>query len=129
MERNRHEQADGPQLLPGGTHVLFTIATGTARDRWDHAQIVAHSLTTGERKTLLGGGSGARYVPTGHLVYAVGGALFARAFDAAHLEVKGTAVPVVVGVGRAVGGVTGVAQFSVSDGGTLAYVAGPTSPA
>ena len=121
------EQADGPQLLPGGTHVLFTVATGTARDRWDHAQVVAHSLETGERRTLLIGGSGARYVPTGHLVYAVGGTLFARAFDAARLEMKDTAAPVVVGVGRSVGGFTGVAQFSVSDNGTLAYVVGPTS--
>jgi Tol biopolymer transport system component len=122
------EQADGPQLLPGGTQVLFTIATGTARDRWDHAQVVAHSLETGERKTLLIGGSGARYVPTGHLVYAVGGTLFARAFDAARLEIKGMAVPVVVGVGRSIGGVTGVAQFSVSNNGTLAYLPGPPSP-
>jgi serine/threonine-protein kinase len=123
------EQPDGPQLLPGGSHVLFTVASGTASDRWDHAQVVAHSLETGERKTLLTGGSGARYIPTGHLVYAVGGTLFARAFDAERLEVKGTAVPVVVGVGRAVRGGAGVAQFSVSDSGTLIYVAGPTSPA
>jgi serine/threonine-protein kinase len=123
------EQADGPQLLPGGSHVLFTVASGTASDRWDHAQVVAHSLETGERKTLVTGGSGARYIPTGHLVYAVGGTLFARAFDAKRLEVKGTAVPVVVGVGRAVSGMAGVAQFSVSDSGTLAYVVGPTSPA
>ena len=122
------EQADGPQLLPGSTHVLFSIATGTSRDRWDRAQVVAHSLTTGERKTLLIGGSGARYIPTGHLVYAVGGTLFARAFDAERLEVEETAVPVVVGVGRAVGGVAGVAQFSVSDNGTLVYVVGPPSP-
>ena len=122
------EQADGPQLLPGGTHVLFTVATGTARDRWDRAQVVATSLTSGERKTLLIGGSGARYLPTGHLVYAVGGTLFARAFDAARLAIRGTAVPVVVGVGRSAGGVTGVAQFSVSDSGTLAYIVGPTSP-
>lgn len=121
------EQADGPQLLPGGTHVLFTVASGTARDRWDHAQVVAHSLTTGDRKTLHTGGSGARYVATGHLVYAVGGTLFARAFDAERLELTGTAVPVVAGVGRSVGGVTGAAQFSVSDNGTLVYIPGPPS--
>ncbi|AMY09517.1 Serine/threonine-protein kinase PrkC [Luteitalea pratensis] len=122
------EQADSPQLLPGGRHVLFTLATGTARDRWDHARIVAQSLATGQRKTLVIGGSAGRYVATGHLVYAVGGTLFARAFDAARLEMKGTAIPVVVGVGRSVGGATGVAQFSVSEEGTLAYVVGPASP-
>jgi hypothetical protein len=94
------EQADSPQLLPGGTHVLFTLATGTARDRWNHAHVVAQSLTSGERKTLMIGGSAARYVPTGHLVYAVGGSLFARSFDVARLQVNETAVPIVVGVGR-----------------------------
>jgi hypothetical protein len=90
---------------------------------------MAHSLITGERKTLLIGGSGARYVPTGHLVYTVGGTLFARAFDPERLELKGAAVPVVVGVGRSLGAVTGVAQFTVADNGTLAYVVGPPSPA
>ena len=37
-------------------------------------------------------------------------------------------MPVVVGVGRSVAGVTGVAQFSVSDTGTLAYIVGSSSP-
>ena len=35
------------------------------------------SLRSGERKTLIDGGSDARYVPTGHLVYALGGVVFA----------------------------------------------------
>ena len=47
------EEAHGPQLLPGGQHVLFTLATGTAFDRWDDAQIVVQSLTSGERTTLV----------------------------------------------------------------------------
>ena len=34
------------------------------------AQIVVQSLETGVRKTLIEGGSDARYVPTGHIVYA-----------------------------------------------------------
>jgi Tol biopolymer transport system component len=41
---------------------------------------------------------------------------------------KGAAMPVIVGVGRSIGGVTGVAQFSVSENGALAYVVGPASP-
>ena len=64
------EQAHGPQLLPGGEAVLFTLATGTALERWDKATIVTQVLRTGERKTLVNGGSDARYLPTGHLVYA-----------------------------------------------------------
>jgi WD40-like Beta Propeller Repeat len=121
------EQADSPQLLPGGTHVMFTLANGTARDRWDQARVVAQSLASGQRKILLTGGSHARYVATGHLIYAVSGTLFARPFDLRRLEVTGDALPVIVGIGRSIGGTTGVAQFSVSDSGSLAYVAGPLS--
>ena len=37
------------------------------------AQIVVQSLETGVSKTLIEGGSDARYVPTGHIVYVIGG--------------------------------------------------------
>ena len=33
---------------------------GTARDRWDKARIVVQSITSGEPKTLIEGGSDAR---------------------------------------------------------------------
>ncbi len=121
------ESAYGPQLLPGGTHVMFTLATGTARDRWDKAQIVAQSLKDAQRKTLIKGGSDARYVPTGHIVYALSGTLYAAAFDAERLEVKGDAVPVLEGVSRSNGGAFGAAHFSVSSNGSLAYIPGPVS--
>ena len=94
--------AFGPQLLPDGGTLLFTIVkrTDAAIDRWDDAQIVVQSLETGVRKTLIEGGSDARYVPTGHIVYASGGTLFAVPFDLPKLEVTGGAVPVVEGVRR-----------------------------
>ena len=50
------EAAQAPQILPGGQHVLFTLATGTAHDRSDRARIVVQSLQSGERKTLIDGG-------------------------------------------------------------------------
>ena len=77
--------AYGPQLLPDGDTLLFTIVkrTSCGLDRWDDAQIVVQSLKTGERKTLVEGGSDARYVPTGHIVYASAGTLFAVPFDLA----------------------------------------------
>src|SRR5262249_44419125 len=71
------ELAHGPQMLPDGRAVLFTLASGTDSDRWDKAKIVVQTLSSGERKTLIEGGSDARYVSTGHLVYALGGTLFA----------------------------------------------------
>ena len=52
----------------------------------------------GERRVLINGGAGARYVPTGHLVYMLNGALMAVPFDADRLETTGTAVPLLDGV-------------------------------
>jgi hypothetical protein len=123
------EQAYGPQILPGGEAVLFTLATGTAAERWDKAQIVTQTLRSGERKTLVDGGSDARYVPTGHLVYAVGGILFAVPMDLGRLEVTGGPVPIVEGVRRAGLNTTGVAHFGFSSTGSLIYVPGPVSTA
>jgi serine/threonine-protein kinase len=122
------ELAHGPQMLPGGQAVLFTLANGTDVDRWDKARVVVQTLKSGERRTLIEGGSDARYVPTGHLVYALNGTVFAVPFDLRRLEVTGGPVPIVEGVLRASGSVpTGVAQFSVSAGGTLVYIPGPVS--
>ncbi len=101
-----NEAAQGPQLLQGGRSVLFTLATGITdplgpgADVWDKASIVVQSLESGKRKTLIDGGSDARYVPTGHLVYALEGTLLAVPFDAARLEVLGDPVRVVEGVAR-----------------------------
>ncbi|MCA1560135.1 MAG: hypothetical protein LC804_07670, partial [Acidobacteria bacterium] len=100
---------------------------GTGADKWDRAQVVAQSLKTGERQVIIEGGSDARYVPTGHLVYAQGGLLFATPFDPGRLSPGGGAVPVVEGVRRSDGGQTGVAQFSVATTGSLVYVPGPVS--
>ena len=45
-----------------------------------------------ERRSSIGGSDG-RYLPTGHLVYALGGVVFARPFDLRRLEVTGGPVP------------------------------------
>jgi serine/threonine-protein kinase len=123
------EQAYGPQILPGGEAVLFTLATGTAAERWDKAQIVTQSLRSGERRTLVKGGSDARYVPTGHLVYAVGGIVFAVPMNVRRLEVTGGPVPIVEGVRRPALNTTGAAQFGFSNTGSLMYLPGPASTA
>src|SRR5262249_6131198 len=56
----QEELAHGPQLLPGGDVVLFTLAQVQGSDRWNKAQIVAQSLKTGERKVVIDGGSDPR---------------------------------------------------------------------
>src|SRR5262249_4560031 len=118
---------DNPQILPGGEHVMFTIASGSAADRWDRAQIVVQSLKSGERKVIVDGGSDGRYLNSGHVIYAKAGIEFAVPFDLKRLSVTGGAVPIVEGVRGAGGANTGAAHLSVSDTGTLVYVPGPAT--
>jgi serine/threonine-protein kinase len=121
-----NEIAHGPQMLPDGDTVLFTLAVGTVSDRWNKAQIVAQSLKSGERRVLVNGGSDARYISTGHLIYTLAGTLMAVPFDVKGLAVTGSAVPIVEGI-LAAGNNTGTSQFSVSENGSLAYIPGDAS--
>jgi serine/threonine-protein kinase len=122
----RGQLAYRPQLLPDRKTVLFTLASGTGVDRWDRAQIVAQSLSSGERR-VIGEGSAARYVPTGHLLYALRGVLYGAPFDAQRLQLTGPGVPLIEGVRRA-GLSSGAAHFSVSESGAVAYLEGPITP-
>jgi eukaryotic-like serine/threonine-protein kinase len=123
------EIPEGPQMLPDGDTLLYTLATNTRKgmDRWDKARIVVQSITTGARTLLIDGGSDARYLATGHLAYAVGGTLFAVPFDLRRLKVTGEPVPLVEGVRRASAAVSGMADFAVSADGTLVYTPGPAN--
>jgi serine/threonine-protein kinase len=115
------ESAHGPQLLPDGRTVLFTLATQSVGG-WNKAKIVAHALDTGKQTVVIDGGTDARYLPTGHLVYALNGALLAAPFDASALALTGGAVALVEEVAQTNAGQTGAAQFSVNANGTLVYV-------
>ena len=118
------ELAHGPSMLPGGNAVVFTLAKGMlGMDRWDKARIVAQALTSAEPKVLVEGGSDARYVPNGHLIYALSGTILAVPFDAQRLTVTGGPVPVIEGVADA-NASTGTSQFSISDNGSLVFVPG-----
>jgi eukaryotic-like serine/threonine-protein kinase len=119
--------AHSPQLLPGGRAILFTLLA--RRYAWDTAQIVVQSLDSGKRNVVVERGAGARYVPTGHLVYALDGTLLAVPFDVTRLAPTGDAVPLVGDVAQP--DVT--AQFAISSQGGLVYVprgaiAGPYRP-
>ena len=107
------------------THFLLPSDEGGTN--WDASTIVVDRLDTGERKILIRGGTDARYLPTGHLVYAVGSTLFAVPFDLGKLEVTGGSIPVVEGVMRSTAN-TGPAQFSFSKDGTLAFASGTGRP-
>ena len=105
-----------PSLLPDGEHLLFTAF----RVPLEETLISVLSLATGERKDIHSGGIHPHYVPTGHILYVAGEAIYAVPFDPDALEVTGDAVPVVQDVAMAV--VNGQAAFAVSDDGTLVYV-------
>jgi len=105
-----------PQILPDGDHVLFTAY----RTPIERATIEVLSIKTGERKVLLTGGVYGLYVPTGHLLYAVGETIRAVPFDLERLAVTGPAMPVVDSV--AMNPSDGAAAFDVSENGTLAYL-------
>ena len=113
------EAAHGPQMLPGGEWVLFTLRP-TGRTQWDEAQIVVQSLDTDERVVVIEGGRDARYLPTGHLVYGLAGVVFAVAFDPETRQLVGGAVSLVEGV-SVPRSTTGAVQFSVASNGSLVY--------
>jgi serine/threonine-protein kinase len=115
----------GPQLLPDADSVLFTLTTATGGNRWDAAQIVVQSLSSGQRTVIVQGSDG-RYVPTGHVIYAVNDALFAVPFDLERREARGGPVSVVDAIVRASDQArqTPAANYGISDTGTLVYLTG-----
>lgn len=104
-----------PEVLPGGRAVVFTSYAIRRQ------QIEMLVLATGRRRVLLQAGTGARYVPTGHLVYLREGDLLAVPFDLTRLQVTGLPAPILLGVRTEL---YGAGQFTFASDGTLAYVAG-----
>ena len=106
-----------PHLLPGAHAVLFTISSGAI----DSSQIAVLDLQSHQHKVLLRGGTDAKYVDSGHLIYAAGGGLRAVRFDLSRLEIHGDSVPV---LDQTMTEVTGVANYDVSRRGNLVFVPG-----
>jgi Tol biopolymer transport system component len=79
-----------PQLLPGGTQVLFSILRKNA---WHLAMV---GVDGGNWRMLGNGrvvGEGAQYISTGHVVYAQSGGLVATPFDPAAADLDQPPVP------------------------------------
>jgi eukaryotic-like serine/threonine-protein kinase len=106
--------------LPGGKAIIFTVGDFNNPDSYVGARIDALVLATGERKTLIPGAEMARYSPSGHLVFARAGALFAVAFDPDTLAVGDVTEAVLQGVSGDTS--TGAVHFDISASGTLAYI-------
>jgi eukaryotic-like serine/threonine-protein kinase len=106
-----------PQVLPGGEAILFQSRTALGSN--GEATIYVQSIKTGQRKTLVEGGSYAHYLPSGHLVYMHLGELYAAPMDLKRLELTGPALPIVEDM--RIGG-NGYAHFDFTPFGILTYV-------
>jgi serine/threonine-protein kinase len=130
IARGQDERFFGPQLLPDGEAVLFTTVPGTPGESvggLESAQVVVQSIGGDDRTVIVEGGSAARYLATGHVVYAQGTALFAIPFDPKARTVRGGSVKLVDGLRLSSTGLSDTAYFDVSETGTLVTV--PASPA
>jgi Tol biopolymer transport system component len=105
-----NETIGHPQILPDGDSVLLTRALPQP------TMIMVQSLKSRKRKELFEG-TVAKYLPTGSIVYELGGGLFAVRFDLNALRLIGGPIPLMEGILR-VGG----PQYAVSKSGTLAYI-------
>jgi serine/threonine-protein kinase len=110
-----------PDVLPNGKGVIFTIGTHDITSFSD-ARIAVYEFATRQTKVLFEGGSDARYVPPGYLVYGRDGALMAARFDAERLRVVGTPAPMVDGLRTS--SIYGPAYFASSATGVLVYIQG-----
>jgi serine/threonine-protein kinase len=108
-----------PQFLPGGRAIVFTVHSSDSS--FDQAWTEVLDLASGQRRVVHRGGTYARYVESGHLVYMNQGTLFALPFDLDSLEPTGSAAPVVQAVGSSG---QGGAYYDVSGTGVLVFIPG-----
>ncbi len=96
-----------PQILGKDKGVLFGIVTSDGSGR-----IVILSPETGEQRELFVGSDNARYLHSGHLVYAYEGNLWAVPFDLERMKLNGSPIQILDRVSS---------QFTVSETGSIVY--------
>jgi Tol biopolymer transport system component len=80
-----------PEPLPGGEALLLSVTwKSDYRARW----LAVYSFASGEVQPVIRDAMYGCYAPTGHLVFAMDGGLYAMAFDAITLEATGDWVEV-----------------------------------
>ena len=103
-----------PQWLPGGKALLITRHRGA--EAWDVAVL---ERGTGKIRVIVPDAFDARYVSSGHLVFARGETLLAAPFDLHRLELSGPPVVMVDSVMTAVN--NGAARYNIAEDGSLVY--------
>ncbi len=104
-----------PSMLPDGQTLLFAGARGPD---FTSSRVFVQSLKTGERVELAEG-TYPRYSPTGHVLFARNGTLFALPVDVRALKATGSATPVINDL--SMNATTGAALFAFSASGVLMY--------
>jgi Tol biopolymer transport system component len=117
-DASRKETTAGwPEFLPDGRHFLY-MATGQKPE--DNAYRVGQ-LDSAESKAVAPAQTLVTYAPPGYLLFVRDKTLVAQPFDAKALKTTGEPVPLAEHIGT---DSVGLARFSVSREGTLAYRTG-----
>ena len=106
-----------PHVFPGGKAVLFTIIRASGGIA--NSEVAVLDLATGAQKTVVRGGTDARYVSSGHLLYVgANGGLWAVRFDRGRMETVGA--PVLM-LPQIVVSAFGAGDFDLAENGTVVY--------
>ena len=108
-----------PTFLPDGNAFIYVDAPSA---NFDQSTIYVRSLDTGEQIELTQGGTRPRILPTGHLVLARTGSLVALPMSPRWPHTTGVGTD--MGESRLTMTPNGVAQYDISDSGTLVYIPG-----
>ncbi|MCJ7756456.1 MAG: protein kinase, partial [Thermoanaerobaculales bacterium] len=107
-----------PEFLPDGEQFIYLADTLD-----DESRVMIQSLDSGDARFLMNTESGVQYVEPGFLVYVLNGMLVAHPFDAGSGTLAGDPIPLADSIGVSA---VGLADFSASHNGTLAYRGGQT---
>ncbi len=118
LDAARKETSVGwPQFLPDGKHFLYLV---TGEKSEDNAYWIG-SIDSNEKKKLAPAQTLVTYAPPGYLLFVRDRTLVAQPFDAKTLKITGEPVPLAEKIGT---DNVGLARFSVSRNGVLAYRTG-----
>ena len=116
-----------PHATPDGEILLFTVGSLDSPNNYDSAVIEAYSMGTGERRTIIERANMARFAGRDRIVFARAGNLYAVGFDPESLRTVGEPSPVIEDVGGDPS--SGAGYFSISENGTIAWLAGAVTAA
>jgi serine/threonine-protein kinase len=112
-----------PQLLADGRHLIYT--SQPEGSNFNEASIELKDLESGTVTVLHRGGSTARLLPSGHLVFVREGTLFAAPLDLGARRLTAQPAPVATGLLFDQG--SGAVHLTTSSDGTLLYVTGQSA--